>query len=64
LLDQQACLLGSRLVFGGGVAFGMNEWDDERDLKLDLLATQGRRARQGRDLLEGPSELGYGFGQR
>jgi hypothetical protein len=29
----------------------MDEWGDERDLKLDLLATQ-RRAGQGRDLLQ------------
>ena len=53
LLDQQACLLGSRLGFGGGVAFDMDEWGDERDLKLDLLATQRRRAGQGRDLALG-----------
>ena len=64
LLDQQTCLLGSRLGFGGGIAFDMHEWGDERDLKLDLLATQRRRAGQGRDLIEGAGELGRGFDQR
>src|ERR1700723_1397836 len=42
LFDQQTCLLRSRLGFGGGVAFDMEEWGDERDLKLDLLTTQRR----------------------
>ena len=64
LLDQQTCLLRSRLGFGGGIAFDMDEWGYERDLKLDLLATQRRRAGQGRDLLEGAGELGRGFDQR
>ena len=32
---------------------------DQRDLKLDLLATQRRRAGQGRDLIEGAGELGH-----
>ncbi len=64
LLDQRACLLRSRLGFGGGIAFDMHEWGDERDLKLDLLATQRRRAGQGRDLIEGAGELGRGFDQR
>src|SRR3984893_5045660 len=53
LLDQQTCLLRSRHGFGGGSAFDMDEWGDERDLKLDLLATERRRAAQGCDLLEG-----------
>ena len=64
LLDQQTSLLCCRLGFRGGIAFDMDEWGDERDLKLDLLTTQRRRARQGRDLLEGPGELGRGFSQR
>jgi hypothetical protein len=42
----------------------MDERGDERDLKFDLVATQRRRAGQGRDLLERPRELGRGFGQR
>src|SRR5580698_11008673 len=46
LLDQQTRLLRSRLGFGSGIAFDMDEWGDERDLKLNLLATQGRRAGQ------------------
>src|SRR5229473_2808229 len=40
LFDHQTGLLRSRLGFGGGVAFDMDEWGDEGDLKLDLLATQ------------------------
>jgi hypothetical protein len=31
--------LGSRLGFGRGIAFDVNEWGYERDLKLDLLTT-------------------------
>jgi hypothetical protein len=50
-LDQQTCLLRSRFGFSGGIAFDVDEWGYERDLKLDLLATQRRRAGQGRDLL-------------
>ena len=50
LLDQQTCLLCSRLGFRRGIAFDMDEWGYERDLKLDLLATQRRRAGQRRDL--------------
>ena len=37
---------------------------DERDLKLDLLATQRGSAGQGRDLVEGARELLDGFDQR
>jgi hypothetical protein len=40
LLDQQTCLLRSRLGFGSGIAFDMDEWSYQRDLQLDLLATQ------------------------
>ena len=64
LLDQQTCLLRSRLGFDRGIAFDMDEWGDKRDLKLDLLATQRPRTGQDRDLLEGTGELGRGFGQR
>ena len=42
----------------------MHERADQRDLKLDLLATQRRRTGQGRDLIEGAGELGRGFDQR
>src|SRR5215471_17824447 len=48
LFDQQAGMLRCRLGFGGGIAFDMDEWGDERDLKLDLLTTQRRGAGQGR----------------
>ena len=40
LFDQQTCMLRSRLGFRRGIPFDMNEWGYERDLKLDLLATQ------------------------
>src|ERR1700732_3587529 len=63
-LDQQTCLLRSRLGFGGGIALDMDEWGYEPDLKLDLLAKQRRRAGQSRDLLEGPGELRRSLGQR
>src|SRR6201981_735171 len=61
LLDQQTSLLCCRLGFRGGIAFDMDEWGDERDLKLDLLATPRGGAGQGGDLLEGAGELGRGF---
>jgi hypothetical protein len=32
LLDQQTCLLRSRLGFGSGITFHMDEWGYERDL--------------------------------
>ena len=64
LLDQQTCPLHSRLGFRRGISFDMDEWGYERDLKLDLLATQRGRGGQGRDLVEGARELRYGFDQR
>ena len=64
LLDQQTCPFDSRPGFGGGTPFDMHEWGYECDLNFDLLAAQRRRAWQGRDLIEGPSELGRGFDQR
>jgi len=62
--DQQTRLLRSGLGFRRGVPVDMDKWSYERDLKSDPLATQRRRVGQGRDLLEGPGELGRGFGQR
>jgi hypothetical protein len=38
--DQQTCPLHSRLGLWSGVAFDMEEWGYERDLKLDLLVAQ------------------------
>jgi hypothetical protein len=64
LFDQQACPLGSRFGFRRTISFDMSEWSDERDLKLDLLATQGRSARQGLNLSERACELLCGFNQR
>ena len=43
LFDQQTCPLRSRLGFRRSIPFDMDEWRYERDLKLDLLATQRRR---------------------
>ena len=64
LFDQQMCPLRSRLGFRRRISFDMHEWGYQRDLKLDLLATQRGRGRQGRDLVEGPCELLCGFNQR
>ena len=64
MLDQQTCPLRSRLGFGSGIAFDMDEWGYKRDLKLDLLATKRRRAGQGRDLVKGARKLLRGFDQR
>ena len=40
LFDQQTCPLNSRLGFRRGISFDVNERGYERDLKLDLFATQ------------------------
>ena len=64
LFDQQTCPLRSRLGFRRSIPFDMHEWGYERDLKLDLLATQRGRGGQGRDLVERARELLYGFDQR
>src|SRR5580700_9456728 len=42
----------------------MNDRGYERDLQLDLFATQRGRGWQGRDLVEGTCELSYRFNQR
>ena len=59
LFDQQTCPLRSRLGFRRGIPFDMDERGYERDLKLDLLATQRGRGGQGRDLVKGARELLY-----
>ena len=64
LFDQQTCSLRSRLGFRRSVPFDMEEWGYERDLKLDLFATQRGSAGQGRNLVEGARELLCGFDQR
>ena len=48
LFDQQACSLHSLLGFRRRVPFDMEEWSYERDLKLNLFATQRGRGRQWR----------------
>ena len=57
LFDQQTCPLRSRLGFRRGISFDMHEWSYERDLKLDLFATQRGGVGQGRDLVECAREL-------
>jgi len=64
LLDQQTGTFGSRPGFGRCISIDVNEWGYERDLKVDLLATQCGRSGQGRNQIEGASELCYGFNQR
>src|SRR6516225_1985766 len=44
--------------------FDVEERGDERDLKVDLLATKRWRCLQGRDLVESAGELLCGFNQR
>ena len=63
-LDQRACPLDGRFDFRRGIPIDVDERSYERDLKLDLLTTQRRRAGQGRDLHQRPRELGRGFDQR
>ena len=64
LFDQQTCPFCSRLSFRRGVPFDMHDWGYERDLKLDLLATQRRRRGQSRDLVEAVYDLSGRFDQR
>ena len=64
LFDQQTCPLRSRLGFRRRISFDMDEWGYQRDLKLDLLATQRGRGGQGRDLVKGTGELLDSFDQR
>ena len=63
LFDQQTCPLHSRLGFRRGIPFDMHEWGYERDLKLDLFATQRRRGRQHRDQIKGTRQLLYRFNE-
>jgi hypothetical protein len=46
-LDQRACQIERRLRLGCRMAFGVHERGYERDLNLDLLATQSWRGGQG-----------------
>jgi hypothetical protein len=56
-------LLHGRLGFRSRVSLDMDEWSYERDLMLDLLATQRRSGWQGGNLVESASELRHGFNQ-
>ena len=64
LFDQQTRPLHSRLSFGGGIPFDMDEWSYKRNLKFNLLATQRGSSGQGRNLVERTLELLYGFSKR
>ena len=64
LFDQQTCPLRGRLCFWRRIAFDVHERGYERDLKFDLLATQCRRGRQGRNLVESAGELLRSLNQR
>jgi hypothetical protein len=44
LFDQQTCPLYGCLGFRRGIPFGLHDWCYDRDLQLDLLATQRRPA--------------------
>ena len=63
LSNQHACLLHGCFCLGGGISFDMDKRSYERDLKLDLFATQRRSRGQGRDEVEGSCELLCGFNQ-
>ena len=63
LLDQQTCPLNSSPGFRSRVAANMQEWGYECNLKLDLFATPGGRAGQGREKIERAPELFCCFNQ-
>jgi hypothetical protein len=64
LFDQKTRPFRCRLGVGRGIAFDMGKRGYDRDLKLDLLATQSRSSGQRRNLFEGPCKLSYGLNQR
>ena len=64
LFHQQTCLRRSGLRFRRSKPFDMDEWGYDRDLELDLLATQRGRAGQRCDLVQGSAELRLCFNQR
>ena len=63
MFNQQLCPFHGSRGFLRSIAFDMEQWSYERDLKPDLIATQRRRARQARNLGKGTSELLHGFDQ-
>jgi hypothetical protein len=64
LFDQQTRALHGRLSFGSGIPFDMDERGYERDLQLDLFATQRRSAGQGLNLRQSAGELRHSLHQR
>jgi len=64
LFDKQTGLLDGRLGFRRSKPFNVNKRVYERDLKLDLLATQPGSAGQDRKQCKGTRELLSSFNQR
>src|SRR5215472_5202538 len=64
LFDQQTCPLHGGLSFRRSISFDMEQWGYERDLKLDLFATQCRSAGQGSHLVKSAGELCHSFCER
>src|SRR6516162_9815771 len=64
LFDQQAGALHGRLSFGRDISPDMEERGYERDLKLDLLATQRRSGGQGGNLVQSKGDLHHGLNKR
>src|SRR5262249_41130369 len=62
-LDQDVCPLRSRPGLLRGEPLDVAEWGYERDLELDLLATQRGRRGEGRHLGQRTCELLNGFYQ-
>jgi len=61
--NQKMCLLRRGLGFRRGEPLDVPEWGYERDLKLDLLTTQGGRHGQGRSLGKRTGQLLNCFNQ-
>src|SRR4029077_17664469 len=62
--SQQTCPFYSCLGLRRSVTFDLHQWTYQRDLELDLFATQFGRGGQGHDLRKRTSELFGGFNQR
>ncbi len=59
LFDQHPCALHSRFGFRRRVTSDVHEGVYQRNLKFDLLTTQRRGSRQGRDLVKRAGQLRY-----
>ncbi|WP_439400166.1 hypothetical protein ACRQ5Q_41985 (plasmid) [Bradyrhizobium sp. PMVTL-01] len=63
MFDQEACPFCRRLRFWRRIAFDLEEWINERDLKLDLFAAKRRLTGQSRDLSKRAGKLLDGLNQ-